>query len=111
LTIRVLVVTLGILALATLASAECAWVLWEAYPGHQSKWKVITAATSHDKCEEKATHFTRSNLEQIQRGRMSSTLVYECLPDSIDPRGPRFFSSPSTPDYGRASCCACTGST
>jgi hypothetical protein len=55
---HILVVTFScLLALATSASAECAWVLWEAYPGHQGEWKAITAATSHDKCEEKATQF------------------------------------------------------
>jgi len=71
------------------ASGERAWVLWEAYPGHQSEWKAIATATSRNKCEEKATQFTRSNLEQIQRSRMSSTLAYECLPDTVDPRGPK----------------------
>jgi len=86
---RILLVTLCLLALATSASAECAWVLWETYPGNQSEWKAITAATSHDKCKEKATEFAASNHDQIQRGRMSSLLVYECFPDTVDPRGPK----------------------
>ena len=83
------ITALFVLAGVATASAECAWVLWETSPGTKHEWKAITAATSHDKCEEKAVQSTRLNLEQIQAGRMSSTLVYECFPDTVDPRGPK----------------------
>ena len=62
------VIGLGALALAASASAECAWVLWDPAGG---RWDPVQAFKSQRECLANAPPGTR------------------CLPDTVDPRGPR----------------------
>ncbi len=82
---RVILVALACLfTLAISASAECAWVLWgqTVDPWNASVALPLGAWTSRDECDQ----------ERIKRGQEPPELrmaVYVCLPDTVDPRGPK----------------------
>jgi hypothetical protein len=62
LTIRVLVVTLGILALATSASAEGTWTLW--MMGASSPWDPVRNFPTREQCME-ALHQQAQAVEKL----------------------------------------------
>ena len=86
-----LLVTL-LLASAATAYAECAWVLWQQWG---QTWLLENAMTSHQECERTQRDLTKA-IQSIgaqivpsgQGGKLEARL-YFCLPDSIDPRGPK----------------------
>jgi hypothetical protein len=87
-----------LLTSAATAHAECAWVLWGNVEkgGHftdGSKWKALVAHRTQVACEQDRDG------EQAKRRALEDTflkatggtdvILFRCLPDTVDPRGPK----------------------
>ena len=72
----VLLFLLPMMLLATRASAECAWVLWR--QGASGQWETVQGFGSQKECHDAQMFATKTFGD-----------VYSCLPDTIDPRGPK----------------------
>jgi hypothetical protein len=102
--VAIVLAVLLVLTFITSASAACAWVLWiRAAPaddggrlvGSFSAWTTHGAATNAHGCDElipRDDERRKAALDatgiSLARGQMAS-LRWQCLPDTIDPRGPK----------------------
>jgi hypothetical protein len=98
-----LIVSLLLTSVGT-ASAQCAWVSWEEVerlfldtPRRESKdWKLHVARQTQLQCEEVLTRMwdvtLKQNTPHADRPgikEVNSAPGFLCLPDNIDPRGPK----------------------
>jgi hypothetical protein len=85
-------VALGyLLTVATSAHAACAWVLWLGTGSTYTPFGAFGGNGAEKECKESATQLMiemRSNPKQLGEFLKSSSR-YLCLPDTVDPRGPK----------------------
>jgi hypothetical protein len=80
-----LLVALTLLTSATTASAGCSWVVWTKDDRHD--WAPLGAEVVHEKCEYAAKMLTDERGKSD--GGRKLGLQFTCLPDTLDPRGPK----------------------
>jgi hypothetical protein len=109
-TTKALLTTLSLLALASSVFAECAWVMWthietQSDSNQRDEW-VLTGVPNAADCyaslratmkmqaadkPQSSDEATRVVANAVVRGSCGTvtTYTYSCLPDTIDPRGPK----------------------
>ena len=83
-----LVVMLLLASIGT-ASAECAWVLWsrDSLLSGDEAWGLISAFSREDGGKAECERSKEGGTRRTREGE--SALRFLCLPDTIDPRGPK----------------------
>jgi len=92
-----LLVAFTLLTSATTAHAEGAWVLWERFgEGTGDSWTALSSEVSQWACnrarEREYAQAVRKGVErngQALKVNDQTFIFYTCLPDTVDPRGPK----------------------
>ena len=95
-----LLVAFSLLTSAATAYAECAWVLWERI--NAEPWSLKDGFSDADSCKRALRSGIRKSVSRypgsedsggntavIAKGSGRLTLTFACLPDTVDPRGPK----------------------
>jgi hypothetical protein len=85
----ILAALLAVLTLASFAWADCAWVVWSSSISTSGAevWSVIGAYSRESGGENACGKFTKEANDR-SKGEQNR-LAYVCLPDTVDPRGPK----------------------
>jgi len=93
---RASLVVVLLLASVGTASAECAWVLWSTLhiPGSSDHVATVAAFASKGECQRdleksEAWQDEKRKTNPTRAVQPPSRLYYTCLPDTVDPRGPK----------------------
>lgn len=86
-----LVTALCLFTFSSAARAECAWVLWLGTGTTYTAFGAYGASTGEKNCKEAVTQLmTDMRKDAKQLGEfLKASSRYLCLPDTVDPRGPR----------------------
>ena|SRR2546427_5517578 len=86
-----LVAALLLLVSAATAYAECAWVLWGQTPALGGfMFLPSDAFKTREECHaEKARRDEKMKADIKREGRSTGIVLFSCLPDTVDPRGPK----------------------
>src|SRR3989441_1688971 len=91
-----LLVAFSLLISAATAFAECAWVLWEQI--NTQPWSMKDGFPDTDSCQRALRSGVRKSVSRypgsedsavIKKASGRFTLTFACLPDTVDPRGPK----------------------
>jgi hypothetical protein len=80
-----------LLSLFGTASAECAWILWgQPYPPvKEFMFLPVDTFNAREECMLGKDRRAETIKAELKEGRSPRVVVSVCLPDTIDPRGPK----------------------
>ncbi len=82
-----LLVALYLLTSAATAYAQCAWVLWGQIIGQAAA--PSGAWSSREECQTERTRLQSFRSREQQEQDRRDGFMFVCLPDTVDPRGPK----------------------
>ncbi len=80
---------LVMLLLASSASAECAWVLWQELPVAPGGWTLDTGMESAFPTKKACEKRLRTRIQAFAQATTGMRPFLVCLPDTVDPRRPK----------------------